>query len=156
MAKLFVNRNSSPADKVRITLLVVGIFTAINIITYYFDLPFPFAAYAPFWLNVFGHTTYLATGNVASMVLFIALAVLLTAPYFVCFFLSRHNIWWVMGCFVYFCADAVWLLIDFGIAFMTDDLSLVSDVVCSVVIVVYCLYGLIPALKKAKNNDGQN
>ena len=156
MAKLFSNNKLASYDSARTTLLVIGAFTLINLGVIYFDTYFLFSAYAPFWLNLVGYVKYLQTGNVANMVLYIGIAALLTAPYFVCFFLSKRNIWWAIGGLIYFVADTVWLLIDFGTAFMVDDFSLVGDVACHVIAIVYCLFGLIPALKKPKTDDEQN
>lgn len=96
----------------RMNLLLVALFTVINIVAYFFsDFYLLFSANIPYMITVFGDLIAMEIGAPALTYLSVGVSLVLTAPYFLGYFLSKKHYGWIVACLVYFALDTVAMLL---------------------------------------------
>ena len=104
----------------RMNLLLVALFTVINVVAYFFsDFYLLFSANIPYLVTVLGDLLAMELGAPALTYLAVGASLALTVPYFLGYFLSKKHYGWIVACLVYFALDTVvmflFLLIGGGI-----------------------------------------
>lgn len=96
----------------RMNLLLVAIFTVINVVAYFFsDFYLLFSANIPYLVTVFGDLFAMELGAPALTYLAAGASLVLTVPYFLGYFLSKKHYGWIVACLVYFALDTVVMLL---------------------------------------------
>ncbi len=157
---LFAKYNSS-----RIQLLVIVAFTVVNVVFLAMkaDRYFLFSAAIPYILVMLGMTNcgmlpeeyygadykYLDFYGKSFFFAMLAIAVLITAVYLLCFFMSKkHGAGWLAAALALFTADTVAMLIFYGF-----DSSMIVDILFHVLFIAYMVYGIVNYYKWKKAPD---
>lgn len=89
-------------------LLLLWILSIVNIVFIFaLDRYFIFSVYLVNILAAVGKLYYVGTGEIAYIIVFIILSLLVTAVYFVCWLMSKKNYGWLIAALVIFCIDTL-------------------------------------------------
>ena len=95
----------------RMSLLLMIVFTFINIIIYFMhsSVSFPYSAFIPYIAVIFGDYLSTANGSISYMFVFSGIAILCLAVYIVGWFASRRKYGWFIVVTVFYLLDTVFM-----------------------------------------------
>ncbi len=152
----------------RINLLVVVMFTLVNVLFTIFDMGyyFLFSASIPFYMTSFGmdvcgryprefydqyyDVPYEELAFLDSTVFYVILAIVavIIVLYFLCWLFSKKHVGWMVAALVLFTIDTVMLFLLYGV-----DFSMLLDYLFHIFVMFYLVYGLIANSKLKKLKD---
>ena len=147
------NQILSPAQakykNARVSLLLILIFTTLNLFSPLLGFYMLFSAYVPQLIAQIGALFYLEEGVVLFYVVGVVLALILLSPYLLCYIFSKKKVGWMVGALVLFSVDTLLFLINFVACLAAGDFSLIIDLVFH----IYALVSLILAVKYGKDTE---
>ncbi len=139
-------------DRSRANLLLVLIFTVINLFTvtfansyYLFSATLP-AIFPATMAEIAADTEYLATIGMTPetatplIIAGLVIGLILSVPYFLCWIFSKKRVGWMVAALVFFSIDCLLLLISF-------DLTMILDILIHAVVMYYLITGVINGFK---------
>ena len=124
----------------RSNLLLALAFTAINIVLILVgaDLYFLFSATIPRYAAVIGVGVAAQTGMTVSLVIFGAIAIVLTLPYLICWIFSKKHYGWMIGALIYFSLDTAVLVLFL----LMGDFTPIVDILIHAWVLYYLILGV--------------
>ena len=124
----------------RWTLLLILIFSALNIFSLLGNRYFLFSTYLSQVISVVGVMLYRDSGEIFFFILSAILALISLVPYLLCFIFSKKKAGWMIGALAFFAFDSVLFVIDLISYPMLES-------VFDVIIRIYALVSLVLAVK---------
>ena len=146
-------KTSAQYKQVRISLLLVIVFSVLNIFAMSFaDMYFLFSSYLTQVIAAVGAGLFLETQNALFLVVFFGLALASVIPYILFFIFSKKHVGWMIAALVLFSLDSLLFLVDFVGFLLAGDYSFVFDLL----IRAYVLWSLIMGVKYGKKLQKKN
>ncbi len=148
---IFTSINDAKYKNMRVSLLAIVIFSAINLISITLTQTyFLFSAYLPQLLAIEGYALYLETELAAFPIIMGLIGFVTVIPYFVCWIFSKKHIGWMIGALVMFSLDTLLFLPDFLMYLLGGDFSMLLDLAFHVYALVSIAMGVSYGLKAKK------
>ena len=147
------NQILSPAQakyrNARVSLLLILIFTAINLFSPLIGFYMLFSAYIPQLFAEIGALLYFEQGIPLFYVVGVFFAILLLLPYLLCYIFSKKKVGWMIGALVIFSIDTLLFLVDFVTLLAAGDYFYFIDFFFH----IYALVSLVLAVKYGKETE---
>ena len=137
------NLPSTPKYKnARLSLLLVLIFSVINVFAVFTDTYFLFSSRLALVLVAVGAELDAALGETLFVIVFAILAIISLVPYLLCWIFSKKRVGWLIVGLVLFAVDTIILLIDVPGLIAEGNTSIIIDVVVHVIVIVELIIGV--------------
>ncbi|MBP3436321.1 MAG: hypothetical protein J6K61_00230 [Clostridia bacterium] len=134
-------------NNMRLSLLLIVIFSAVNLFSPLLGFYMLFSAYIPQTLAQIGAYLYAVEGIFILYVLLVTLALLLLVPYLLCWIFSKKNVGWMIAALVLFSVDTLLFLIDLVSILVSGEYTFFLDLIFH----VYALVSLIMGVKYGRD-----
>ena len=139
--------NAAKYKNARLSLLLVLIFSVLNLIMMFSNTYLLFSARIPLVIATVGLIMHQDTMEVIYLVITIALAVITLIPYLLCWLFSKKRVGWMIAALVIFSVDTVFLLIDVPSYLASGDFSIFIDVIIHGIIIYELAVGVSSGFK---------
>lgn len=130
-------------NNMRYSLLLILVFSFINLFSPLAGFYMLFSAYIPQLLAEYGAYFYVNEGILLLYIIFVVIAILLLVPYLLCWIFSKKHVGWMIGALVFFSIDTLFFAVDFVSLLMIGEISYVLDLLFH----IYALVSLILGVK---------
>lgn len=111
--RVFLSQNDAKYKNARVSLLMIVVFSAINLFSISFgEFYFLFSSYFTQLMAVIGVSLAEEFGSTILIVM-CAVGLISVIPYLICWIFSKKHVGWMIGALVLFSVDSVVFLIDF-------------------------------------------
>lgn len=131
-------------------LILMVVFTVVNIVSYWFEFGFlfPFSAFLPFTIFDFGYYFSAELSDPNLFIIAIAIASFIVLVYLLGYFLSKKKPGWLTFMLVMYIFDTVVMIYLFTVVFVFNG-SMILDILFHVWVLYYLINGVI-AFNKLK------
>ena len=138
-----LSQSTAKYNNMRLSLLLILVFSVINLFSPLLDFYMLFSAYIPQMLAQIGIYLYLTEGVLAFYVIMVVLALILLVPYLLCWIFSKKKVGWMIAALIFFSIDTILFLIDLVAYLGAGDYSFILDLIFH----VYALVSLAMGVK---------
>lgn len=147
----FVSQNEAKYRNMRLSLLMIVIFSALNVISLVLlETYFVFSAYIPLLVVSVGAGIYASSDIFLFYIIFAIIALILVLPYFLCWLFGKKKLGWMIAALVIFSVDSLFFLVDFLFALLMGEFTMILDLIFRVWALVSLAMGVSYGLKAAK------
>ena len=151
MNKLSTSKHEANVKNARNSLLLIIIFSVLNIALYHLGRYFIFSSYVSTQLTMLGYVLADELSSPIVAVLFILIGVALLVPYLLAYIFSKKNgKAWMIVALVLFSIDTLLVLLDVPAYLDAGEASIFIDLAIHVVFVVQLAIGVNSASKRRK------
>ena len=125
--KLPLSQNTAKYNNMRLSLLLILIFSVINLFSPLLEFYMLFSAYIPQLLAQIGAYLYLTEGVLAFYIIMVILALILLVPYLLCWIFSKKKVGWMIAALVFFSIDTIFFFIDLVAYLAAGDYTFIMD-----------------------------
>lgn len=126
----------------RLALLMVLIFSVLNLVTLFMEMYFLFSSYLALTFAEIGLLMQIESGESIYAIVGIILAVVVLVPFFLSWLLSKKRVGWMIVGLVLFSIDTALLLIDVPAYLSVGEFSIFIDLIIHAVVIVYLALGV--------------
>ena len=138
-----LSQTSAKYRNMRASLLLILIFSAINLFSPLAGFYMLFSAYIPLVIVDVGAYFYMVQGmTVVAYVVAVAMAFVTLVPYLLCWIFSKKHVGWMIAALVLFSIDTLFFLIDLFSYLALGDYSFLLDLVFHAWVLVSLILGV--------------